>query len=40
MVAKIDDLGIHMVAESQSVQIKFDEETYYKLGGGMIFERD
>lgn len=40
MVAKIDDLGIHMVAKSQSVQIKFDEETDYQLRGGMIFLKD
>jgi len=37
LVAKIDGLGIYMVAKSQSVQIKLDEETYYQLRGGMIF---
>lgn len=40
MVAKIDGLGIYMVAKSQSVQIKFDEETDYQLRGGMIFLKD
>ena len=29
-----------MVAKSQSVQIKFDEETDYQLRGGMIFLKD
>jgi len=30
----------HLVAKSQSVQIKFDEETDYQLRGGMIFLKD
>lgn len=29
-----------LVAKSQSVQIKFDEETDYQLRGGMIFLKD
>lgn len=30
----------YLVAKSQSVQIKFDEETDYQLRGGMIFLKD
>ena len=33
-------LGSHLGAKSQSVQIKFDEETDYQLRGGMIFLKD